>query len=99
MSEANQQPDPGRHQTRPANAHAHPSIAAKEALAVRRKKEDIEREKQVKNERRRVREKKKADAKKAVIDIAEFENDMAVDDMYEEKKFPRHQSEGLKSGL
>ena len=69
-----------------------------EALAVWQKKEDIESEKQVKNERRQVREKKMADAEKAVIDIAEFENDMAIDDTYEEKRFPRHQSEGLKSG-
>lgn len=94
MPKANQQPVPNRPQTRSANANAHPGRVVIEALAVRRKPEDIELEKQIKKERREIRAKKRADAQAAVMNIADFENNMAVDTIREEQSFPRRQPEG-----
>jgi DNA-binding protein H-NS len=99
MPKVTQQPDPNRVQTRSKNANAHPGRAVMEALAVRRKPEDIEIEKQVKKERRKARAKKKADAQMAVLDIADFENNMAVDNIREETSFPRRQLEPEGKGL
>jgi hypothetical protein len=69
MPKVTQQPDPNRVQTCSKNANAHPGRAVMEALAVWRKPEDIEIEKQVKKERCKARAKKKADAQMAVLDI------------------------------
>jgi len=93
MPKGNQQPDPNRRQTRPANANAHPGRIALEALAVRRKPEEIESEKQAKKEQRKAREEKKAKKQTAVMDIAEFENEMAMEDIEQKAKFPRRQGE------
>jgi hypothetical protein len=98
MPKANQQPDSERRQTRPTNANAHPGKVAMERLAVRRKTEDIECEKKVRDERREAREKKKADARAAVNEIALFENEMALDDEEQVAKHPRRQAES-KSGF
>src|SRR5258705_9664585 len=99
MPKVAQQPDPNRVQTRSTNANAHPGRVMMEALAVRRKHEDIEIEKQVKKERRKAREKKKADAQMAVLDIADFENNMTVDIIREETSFPRRRLEPEGKGL
>jgi hypothetical protein len=47
-------PDPDRRQTRPGNANAHPGKIAMEALAVRRKREEIDEEKKERSERREI---------------------------------------------
>jgi hypothetical protein len=99
MPKVNQQEDPNRRQTRATNANAHPGNVVKDVLAVRRKREDIEDEKNAKNERREARKRKKADAKVAIRDIADFENEMALDDRAKETKFPRHQTKGMWSGF
>jgi hypothetical protein len=52
MPKANQEPDPNRCQTRPTNANAHPGKVVLEALAVRRKQEDIEAEKNARDGQR-----------------------------------------------
>ena len=79
---------------RATNTTAHPGNVVRDVLAVRQKKEEIEEEKKGKNERRKARERKKADAQVAIRQIADFENKMAVDDRAQEAKFPRHQTEG-----
>lgn len=90
---SNQLPDPGRRQTRAKNANAHPGRILLDALPVRRKKEDIEAEKKG---QRQVREEKKAKTRAAVLDIADFENQMAIDDRNDEMRFPRHhKTEGM----
>jgi len=94
MPKATKEPDPNRRQTRPANANAHPGRVALEALAVRRKPEEIERDKQIQNERRKAREKKTSNEQAAIKDIVEFENEMAVEDLEQKAKFPRRQTEG-----
>jgi hypothetical protein len=94
MTKTSQQPETNQRQTRAKNANTHPGRTAMEALAVRRKREVIELEKKAKEERHQAREKKKADREAAVIDIADFENRMALDDFEQEDKFPRHQAEG-----
>ena len=93
-----QEPGPTRPKTRSTNAHAHPGKAAMEVLAVRRKREDIDAEKKAREERRQTRQRKKANEQVAVMDIADFEDRMALDDMNKEIKFPRHQTEGKYSG-
>jgi hypothetical protein len=86
--------DPNRRQTRATNATAHPGNVVKDVLAVRRKQEDIEEEKKDRNERQKAQEKKKADAQVAIKHIADFENDMALEDRTQETRFPQHQTEG-----
>jgi len=95
MPKANQQRDPNRCQTRATNADAHPGNVVKEILAVRRKQEDIDDEKNARNGRREARKRKEAAAKKSITDIADFENEMALDDRAQEAKFPRRQTEGM----
>jgi hypothetical protein len=92
MPKANQEPDPNRRQTRPTNANAHPGKVVLEALAVRRKREDIEAENNAWDGRCQSRESKKANERAAVVDIANFENQMACDDRTEVTVFPRHQT-------
>lgn len=92
MPKVNPEPDPNRRQTRPANANAHPGKAAMEVLAVRRKREDIDAEKKARDGRHQTRERKKVNKQAAVIDIADFENQMALDDINDETRFPRHQT-------
>lgn len=98
MPKDNQQPDPNRRQTRATNATAHPGLIVMEAQR-RQKKEDIEGEKKTRNELRKAREEKRASKRAVVMDIAEFENQMALDDRSEETTFPRHQIEGIQSVL
>jgi hypothetical protein len=88
-------PDPNRRQTRATNANAHPGNVVMEVLAVRRKRDDIEKEKKAKAERRKARQTKDAIHRVAIDDIAEFENQMALDDRTQGTKFPRHQTEGM----
>ena len=94
MPKATQQPDPNQRQTRPGNANAHPGRITLEALAVRRKPEEIERDKQIQNERRKAREEKVSNKQAAIMDIVDFENEMAVEDLEQKAKFPRRQTEG-----
>jgi len=91
MPKANQPPDPNRRQTRPTNANAHPGKVL-EVLAVRRKPEDIASEKKAKNKRRNAREEKRTNEQVAIMDIADFENEMAVEDKEQRAQFPRHQT-------
>lgn len=98
MSKANHQPDVNRRQTRATNANAHPGRVVLEVLAGRRKKEDIENDKKAQNERRDTRERKTVERQVAIKDIADFENQMALDDQVQETVFPRHQDEGRQSG-
>jgi len=91
-----QPPDPDRRQTRPGNANAHPGKIVMEA-SVRRKQEVIDEEKEERSKRRESREKISANKKTAVIDIADFENEMALNDMEMEAQFPRRQSKGMYS--
>jgi len=88
------EPDPNRIQTRPKNATAHPGRIINETLVVRRTAEEIEDEKNAKEERRQARKQKKADLETAAVEIAKFENKMAVDEAEELGKFPRSKSKG-----
>lgn len=99
MTKTNQQPETNQRKTRAKNANTHPGQAAMEALAVRRKREVIELEKKAKEERRQAKEKKKAEREAAVIDIADFEDRMALDEFELEAKFPRRQAEGESCSL
>ena len=94
MPKVNQQPDTNRRQTRATNANAHPGRVVMEVLGGRRKQEDIERDKEGKKERRDARERKKMEKLGAIEAIAEYENEMAVDDKVQGTRFPQHQSEG-----
>jgi len=97
MPKANHQPDVNRRQTRATNADAHPGRVVLEVLAGRRKKEDIENDKKAQNERRDTRERKKVERQVAIEDIADFENQMPLNDKVQETVFPRHQAEGRQS--
>jgi hypothetical protein len=88
-------PDPNRRQTRPGNANAHPGKIVMEALAVRRKREEIDEEKKEQSKRRETREKKKANKKTAVVEIADFEHAMAIGDTEIEAQFPRYKTKGM----
>jgi hypothetical protein len=90
MPKVNQQPDPNRRQTRSTNANTHPGRIVIEAIRVRRSKEAIEDDKRARDEKRQAREAKKANKQAAVTEIAEFENQMALDNRDEEIKFPRY---------
>jgi hypothetical protein len=87
------EPDPNRIQTRPKNATTHPGRIINETV-VRRSAEEISAEKNAKEERRQVRKKKEVDLKAAAVDIAEYENEMAVDDAGEVARFPRSKPKG-----
>ena len=97
MPKANHQPDVNRRQTCATNADAHPGRVVLEVLAGRRKKEDIENDKKAQNERRDTRERKKVERQVAIEDIADFENQMPLNDKVQETVFPRHQAEGRQS--
>jgi len=84
-------PDPNRLQTRSKNASTHPGQIL---LDARRRPEEVEDEKRVRNERRHAREQKKVDLQAAVLDVAAFENQMAVDDAEVEASFPRYKPKG-----
>ena len=92
MAKVSQLSDSDRRQTRPGNANTHPGKVAMEALAVRRKPEVIEAEKKDRQERRQTQEKKKVNKKVAVLEIADFENQMDLDVILEETQFPRRQT-------
>jgi hypothetical protein len=95
MPKAKQPPDPtNRRQTRPGNANAHPGKVAMETLAVHRKQEVIDEEKKDRDERRQKRETKKAKEQVAILEIADFEDEMALDNIEEESHFPRRQTKG-----
>lgn len=94
MPKASTEPDPNRRQTRSKNAFAHPGRVVLEALAVRRRPEEIENEKKARNQRQKAKAKKNAHKKVAIKDIAQFELQMALDNKAEEASFPRHKSEG-----
>ena len=64
-----------------------------EAVAVRRKPEVIEQEKKAHEDHRQKKEEKKASEKAAVIEVADFEEQMALDAIEEETQFPRRQIE------
>lgn len=64
-----------------------------EVLAVRSNKEEIEKDKKAKNERRQAKQDKKANEQTAAIEVAKFENQMALVDRAQEAKFPRRQPE------
>lgn len=94
MPKASPGPDPNQCRTRSKNAFAHPGRVIKEVLAVRRKPEEIEKEKKERNERQEAKAKKDAHKKAAIKDIAQFEHQMALDDKEQEARFPRHETEG-----
>lgn len=83
-------PDPNRVQTRAKNATTHPGKVVNDVLAVRRRPEEIETEKQVRKQRRQGREQKEANMRTAVLEVAEYEDRMAVEDMDRKASFPRH---------
>jgi hypothetical protein len=87
------EPDPNRIQTRTKNATTHPGKIITETV-VRRSAEEIKAEKDAKEERRRLRKQKEADLEAAAVDIAEYENNMAVDDAGEVARFPRSKPKG-----
>jgi len=87
-------PDPNRVKTRSKNATTHPGRIVNETLGVRRQPEEIEEEKGRRVERKRTREQKKANLQAAALEIAEFENKMAVDDAETVASFPRRNPEG-----
>ena len=94
MPKANQEPDPNRRQTHATNATAHPGKVVLEVLADRRPQEDIENDKKAKQARCEARERKKIGKAKAIKSIADFENEMALDDEIRKTTFPRYQTEG-----
>jgi hypothetical protein len=87
-------PDPNRIQTRAKNASTHPGRVVNEVLAAWRKPEEIEDEKRVRTERRQARKRKEADLHTAVQEVAEYENQMAVDDTENKTRFPRRKPMG-----
>ena len=89
MPKDTQLPNSDRHQTRPGNATAHPGQILKDALAVRRKQEIINEEKKAREERRQTKKEKKVKEEMAVMEIARFENEMALDTKKEKAQFPR----------
>jgi hypothetical protein len=91
------QPEPNQRQTRATNVNAHPGKVVDEVLRTRRTREVIEQEKKAKNERREARNRKKANEQKAIQDIADFENRMALDNKAGEVMFPRRQTKGRSS--
>jgi hypothetical protein len=87
------EPDPLRIQTHPKNATTHPGRIINETVG-RRTAEEIADEKNAKEERRQARKQKIADLKTAAVDIAEYENQMAVGDAEEVARFPRSKPKG-----
>jgi hypothetical protein len=81
-------PDPNRLQTRSKNASTHPGHILLDRPV------EVEDEKRVRNERRQARQQKKVDLQAAVLDIAAFENQMAVDDAEVVVRFPQHKPKG-----
>jgi hypothetical protein len=72
--------------------NTHPGTTAMEVLAVKRKPEVIAAEKKAHEKCRQAAEKKKLDKKIAVLEIADFENQMDVDAIAETTQFPRRQT-------
>jgi hypothetical protein len=88
------EPDPDQVKTRSKNASTHPGKIINEALGVRHRPEEIEEEKSRRVERQQAREQKKANLHAAALEIAEFEDKMAVDDAETEASFPQRKPEG-----
>ena len=94
MPKASKVPDPTyKRQTRSQNAFAHPGRIVLEAHASRRKPEEIEKEKNEKNERQHAKAVKQANKKAAIEDIAQFEHQMALADRAQAARYPRHDTE------
>jgi hypothetical protein len=81
------EPDPNRIQTRTKNATTHPGKIINETV-VWRSAEEIQAEKDAKEERCRLRKQKEADLEAAAVEIAAYENKMAVDNAGEVARFP-----------
>ena len=80
-------------QTHPKNANAHPVQIVLQATSCCQKEEIVE-EKVAKKKRRQMREEKKATEKVAVVNVANFENRLAIEHIEEESMFPWRQSNG-----
>ena len=87
------EPDPNRIQTRTKNVTTHPGKIINETV-VRRSAEEFEAEKNAKEEWRRLQKQKEVDLEAAAVDIAEYENKMAVDDAGDMARFPRSKTKG-----
>ncbi|SRR5260221_11523170 len=96
MAHKSNEPDPNRRQTRSKNASTHPGNIIIKASG-RRSKEEVEEEKRAKEERRQIRETKKANEKDSVMEIAKYENRMMTKDAMEDHEFPRRRSTGMHS--
>lgn len=86
--------DPNQVKTCSKNATTHPGRIVNETLGVWRQPEEIEGEKSCRVERQQAQDQKKANSQASALEIAEFENKMAVDDTETVASFPRHKPEG-----
>ena len=81
------------HQTRPKNANAHPGQVVLQATSHCQKEEIVE-EKFAKKKQCQMRKEKKATEKVTVVNVANFENRLAIEHIEEESMFPQCQSNG-----
>jgi hypothetical protein len=89
MPKVSQVPDHDMHQTHPGNANAYLGKVVLDALAVRQKWEVIDEEKKGHEERCQTGIEKKLKEENPVMEIAKFENAMALNTIKEETQFPQ----------
>ena len=82
--------DPNRLSTRPRNAVTHPGNIVQSQCSTRRPESVIQAEKAEKAAKRAKKEQQKIKKGEAAKAIAEYEQDMDINDTVEDAKFPRH---------
>jgi hypothetical protein len=84
-------PDPNRISTRPKNAATHPGQIVQTLCSTRRPESIIQAEKAEKAAKRAKKEQQSIKQNEAAEAIAEYEQDMVINDTIEDAQFPRHQ--------
>jgi hypothetical protein len=90
-------PDPNRISTRPRNAVTHPGQVVHSQCSTRRPESVIQAEKAEKAAKRAKKEQQKVKQGEAAEAIAEYEEDMVINDAIEDNQFPRHRDEARMS--
>lgn len=90
-------PDPNRISTRPKNAATHPGQVVQTQCSTRRPESIVQAEKAEKAAKRAKKEQQRIEQDEAADAIAEYEQDMVINDAIEDTQFPRHRDNTSRS--
>lgn len=85
-------PDPKRIATRSKNAATHPGQVVHDECSVRRPDSIVQAEKAEKAAKRAKKEQQRVEQQEAAVAIAEYEQEMVINDVAEDARFPRQRA-------